>query len=78
MLPAPFYTEVPHDLGEDSSWWGRNLIQALKRLCWLLPEYRNSEPIHDHGTSASPAATAVYARHRRTESSPCGRRLELA
>ena len=25
MLPAPFYSEVPHDLGDDET-WGRQIV----------------------------------------------------
>ena len=37
MLPAPFYTEVPHDLGDDGAWWGRDLVQAVLRGCRHQP-----------------------------------------
>lgn len=29
MLTAPFYGEVPHDLGCDAAWLGRDVMVAL-------------------------------------------------
>lgn len=32
MLPAPFFTEVPYDLGDDTAWLGRAVMQTLMCL----------------------------------------------
>jgi len=54
MLPAPFFTEVPHDLGDDAAWWGRDLMQVLLRLrrhqpAEELPRTADDRPVASSG-----------------------------
>jgi hypothetical protein len=32
MLPSPFYAEIPYGLGDDTAWFGRDIMQALQCL----------------------------------------------
>jgi hypothetical protein len=78
MLPAPFYAEVPHDLGHDAAWLGRDVMQALLRLHRHQPADELPGAPDDRPTLAPPAAAALHPRDRRAEGAPGRGRLEFA
>jgi hypothetical protein len=59
MLPAPFYAEIPHDLGHDAAWLGRDVMQALLRLRRHQPSEPLAAPVDEQ-----PSALLVEAARR--------------
>jgi hypothetical protein len=54
MLPEPFHTEVPHDLGHDATWLGCDGMQALLRLRRHQPTDEVTEASADRPSLARP------------------------
>lgn len=78
MLNAPFFGEVPNDLGHDAAWLGRTVMRALMDLPRHQPFDDIKETRHDRHHTTPPTAAPVHSRNRDAESAPCRGRLEHA
>lgn len=75
MLPSPFYSEIPFGLGDDTAWFGRDVMQALQCLRRYQPTdiysgAPNDTHIQPH-SSATPTTAAVHPRDGHAKGATC-------
>ena len=71
MLTAPFFGEVPDDLGYDFAWLGRDVMRALMDMPRHQPLDEPTGTRHDRHDHTTSAAAPVYTRNRGAEGAPC-------
>jgi hypothetical protein len=78
MLPAPFFGEVPDDLGYAAAWLGPDVMRALMDMSRHQPFDDQVGTRHDRRYPAPPASAPTHTRDRGVEHAPCRGRLEHA
>lgn len=78
MLTAPFFSEVPDDLGHEAAWLGREVMQCLMNLPQHQPSDERIGFRHNRHHPTPPAAAPIHTRDCDAESPPRRGRLEHA